>query len=940
MSRTATTERSPRVSSGLWLLVLALVAGIGAFALVGLGKRGRVPPSIELYGSLIAAGFIAAWFVVRKVARRADPVLLPAAALLSALGFAVIWRLKPDLAVEQVTWLGVGLVAFVLTLVLIRDDRMLDAYTYTIGLAGLILLLLPIVPGLGRTINGARLWVAIGPISFQPAEFGKVLIVIFLASYLADKREMLAAGSGRFSLPRAKDLGPLMIAWATSLAVLFLEKDLGASLLYFAVFVVMLWIASGRPMFLIVGLALFVVGAWIGYLALSHVQLRVDYWLNALDPDKVYQLGYGQLAQGWFGMASGGIVGTGLGLGSPTLIPYAATDFIFAAIGEELGLLGTSAVLLIYLALIGRSLRVGGRARRRVRQAARHRPHDDRRRPDVRDRGRRDAADPADRHHAAVRLVRRIEPGRELRDPGAPDPRVGGAVVPEGRHVNRRIRRLGVGLVALIGLLFLQVSYIQVFAAGRIAADPANARRQIIAEYKVERGQIITADGTVIALSEPTGANASLRYVRRYPEGPLFAGITGFYSQVYGRTELEQSMNTYLAGDAPELAVSTLADLVLGRPKKGGHVITTINARLQRVAAVALGTQPGAVVAMDPRNGDVLAMVSNPTFDPNELSSQDLAEVRAAWERLNADPQTPLLSRANDELFPPGSTFKMVTASAALENGYGLDSVWPNPHELDLPLTDATIQNFGGETCPGGATTTLLTAFTHSCNVIFGEVGLQLEADALSEQAHAYGFCPTDPPEETGCLEPTIPFAIPFATGRFPTASYFEGNDPLLAISAIGQDNDLANPLQMALVASAIANRGVMMSPRLVTQIRDPQGRIIRRFDPEPYGQPISEKTATDMRTMMVNVVASGTGTAAQIPGTVVAGKTGTAQHGGPDSAPHAWFVCFAPAGPGEVPTIAVAVIVLDGGSLGSEATGGQVAAPIARQVLEAYLAG
>ena len=434
--------------------------------------------------------------------------------------------------------------------------------------------------------------------------------------------------------------------------------------------------------------------------------------------------------------------------------------------------------------------------------------------------------------------------------------------------MNRRIRRLGVGLVALIGLLFLQVSYIQVFAAGRIAADPANARRQIIAEYKVERGQIITADGTVIALSEPTGANATLRYVRRYPEGPLFAGITGFYSQVYGRTELEQSMNTYLAGDAPELAVSTLADLVLGRPKKGGHVITTINARLQRVAAVALGTQPGAVVAMDPRNGDVLAMVSNPTFDPNELSSQDLEEVRAAWERLNADPQTPLLSRANDELFPPGSTFKMVTASAALENGYGLDSVWPNPHELDLPLTDGTIQNFGGETCPGGATTTLLTAFTNSCNVIFGEVGLELGPDALSEQAHAYGFCPTDPPEETECLEPTIPFTIPFATGRFPIASYFEGNDPLVAISAIGQDNDLANPLQMALVASAIANRGVMMTPRLVTQIRDPQGRIIREFDPEPYGQPISEKTATDMRTMMVNVVASGTGTAAQIPGT------------------------------------------------------------------------
>ena len=358
MSRTA-TERPTRLSNGIWLLLLALVAGIGAYALVGLGRRGRVPPSIGSYGTLIAVAFIGAWFVARSIARRADPALLPSAALLSSLGFAVIWRLKPDLAVEQVTWLAVGLIAFVLTLVLVRDDRMLDAYTYTIGLAGLVMLLLPIVPGLGREINGARLWVAIGPLSFQPAEFGKVLIVVFLASYLSDKREMLAAGAGRFALPRGKDLGPLAIAWATSLAVLFLEKDLGASLLYFAVFVVMLWIASGRPLFLLVGMALFVVGAWAGYLLLNHVQLRVDYWLHALDPEKVYGLGYFQLAQGQFALASGGLVGTGLGQGSPGLITYAFSDFIFAAIGEELGLLGTTAILLVYLSLIGRSLRVG-----------------------------------------------------------------------------------------------------------------------------------------------------------------------------------------------------------------------------------------------------------------------------------------------------------------------------------------------------------------------------------------------------------------------------------------------------------------------------------------------------------------------------------------------------------------------------------------------------
>lgn len=504
--------------------------------------------------------------------------------------------------------------------------------------------------------------------------------------------------------------------------------------------------------------------------------------------------------------------------------------------------------------------------------------------------------------------------------------------------MNRRIRRLGVALVALFGLLFLQVSYLQVFAAERIASNPANAARQIIAEYRVDRGRILSSDGLVLAQSNATTGNATFLFQRSYPDGPLFAGVTGYYSRIYGRSELEQAMNPYLSGNAAELAVSTFADLVLGRPKKGGTVVTTIDAQLQDVATQALGSLPGAVVAIDPTTGDVLALVSNPSFDPNELSSQDSEAVRASWERLNADPSQPLLSRANDELYPPGSTFKIITAAAALENGYGLDSTWPNPQELDLPLSNGTIQNFGGGTCPGGSKTTLLTAFTNSCNVIFGEVGLTVGADELSAQALAFGFCPTDPPLETGCIEPTIPFVIPFETGRFPVASYFDQNDPLVAISAIGQDNVLANPMQMALVATAVANGGIMMRPRLVTEIRDPQGRVIRRFDPEEYGRPISAQTAAGLRAMMVNVVAAGTGTAAQIPGITVAGKTGTAQHGGPDTAPHAWFVSFAPAGEGDVPTIAVAVIVLDGGNLGNEATGGAIAAPIARQVIEAFL--
>ena len=505
--------------------------------------------------------------------------------------------------------------------------------------------------------------------------------------------------------------------------------------------------------------------------------------------------------------------------------------------------------------------------------------------------------------------------------------------------MDRQIRKVGIGFIALFGLLFAQLAYVQVFAADRIKSNPANTARQIIAEYHVQRGPILSADGQVLAQSRPAGAQTLHVYGRNYPQGPLFGQLTGYYSQQYGRSALEQAMNDYLAGTAPELAVSTFTDLLLGRPKKGGAVVTTLEPALQRAAATALGALPGAVVALDPKTGDILAMVSNPTYDPNKLSSGTSDQITKYWARLNVDPAKPLVSHATDDLYLPGSTFKLITASAALEDGYPPTSVWPNPHQLSLPQTDKPLQNFGNESCLGGAShVTMADAFRESCNVTFAEIGLKLGADKLSAQAHAYGFCPTDPPTQTNCLSPTIPFVIPFQTGRFPIPRYFEQNIPLLAYSAIGLDNDLTNPMQMALVAAAIANGGTEMEPRLVTQIRDPQGRVVRSFPPQVFGEPITPATAASMRQMMIGVVQAGTGYPAQIPGIMVAGKTGTATNG-PGTAPNAWFACFAQKelGP-SAKTIAVAVIVLDGGSMGNEATGGQVAAPIAKQVIEAYL--
>ena len=351
-----------RRSRGLFLLLLALVIALGAYVLVGLGKRGKVPVDLALYGSVFVLGYAAAWAVVRRYAPASDPALLPTAAALTGIGFAVIFRLSGDLAAEQATWLVVGLAAFAGVVIVVREYRQLDAYTYTIGLIGLALLLLPILPGIGRTINGARLWVQIGPIGFQPAEIGKVFIVVFLASYLNATREVLSTGTGPFGLPQARHLGPILLAWGASLAVLFLQKDLGASLLYFSIFVVMLWVATGRLWYLVIGVALFALGAYLGYLAFSHVQLRIDVWLHALEPSKVHDVGYGQLAQGEFGLASGGLFGAGLGQGVPTTIPFASTDFIFAAVGEELGLLGTTSILLLYVVLVGRGLRAAVRS--------------------------------------------------------------------------------------------------------------------------------------------------------------------------------------------------------------------------------------------------------------------------------------------------------------------------------------------------------------------------------------------------------------------------------------------------------------------------------------------------------------------------------------------------------------------------------------------------
>ncbi|HMC51892.1 MAG TPA: penicillin-binding transpeptidase domain-containing protein, partial [Acidimicrobiales bacterium] len=479
--------------------------------------------------------------------------------------------------------------------------------------------------------------------------------------------------------------------------------------------------------------------------------------------------------------------------------------------------------------------------------------------------------------------------------------------------MQRQIRRLGVALLAAFGLLFLQLNYVQVVNADKYANAPGNTRKATV-DFSRERGVIQTADGVLLARSAPT--NDALKRLRQYPEGDLFAQITGFFSFTYGSDGVERVYGSELAGR--RLAIRRLSDVLTNRTRTG-DVTLTLTKRLQLVAKNALGPRKGAVVAINPTDGSILAMWSSPSYDPNPLSGHDQRAVVAAWKRLQADPNKPMLPRAYRERYSPGSTFKVVTAAAALDQAPELVTRrYPIHTELPLPETNRPLPNFGGEACGG----TLPDLLRVSCNTGFGQMGLDLGGEKLSGEAKGFGF------------DQTPPLDLPaVARSVFPDATAFVHDKPALAKSAIGQQDVAATPLEMALVASAIANGGVAMRPHVLAEIRDSEGAVVQSWQPRPWVQAASPGTASKLRDMMVGVVTGGTATRAAVPGVVVAAKTGTAQTIGDNA--HAWLIAFAPA---DAPKVAVAVIVESQPGLGDNVTGGRVAAPIASAMMAAAL--
>jgi peptidoglycan glycosyltransferase len=482
--------------------------------------------------------------------------------------------------------------------------------------------------------------------------------------------------------------------------------------------------------------------------------------------------------------------------------------------------------------------------------------------------------------------------------------------------VNSQIRRLGVVLLVLFSALFVQLNWLQIIDAHSLNNNPANSRA-VVRDFVQPRGIIQTADGAVLAQSVPS--DDAFKLQRQYPLGPLFAHVTGYFSFTYGSEGVERTYNDALTGHVSKSTFDPRSLLV--QRDKTDNVTLTLSRSLQQIATDALGQRKGSVVALDPRNGAVLALADYPSYDPNNLASHDQEAVTRQWTALNADADNPLLPRTYRERFPPGSSFKVVTSSAGLATGTVslTQPVYPTLVELPLPQTAGqTLRNFGGESCGGP----LPEALRVSCNTAFAQLGLDLGAEKLSSQANAFGFNKVPPLD--------LPFG---AASSFPPPSAFDRDKPALAKSAIGQQDVAATPLQMALVAAGIGNGGVIMTPHVLGDVRDTDGNVVQRFDPKPWLTAVPPDVARQVRDMMVGVVERGTGTNARIPGVSVAGKTGTAQTGANKS--DVWFIAFAPA---EAPRVAVAVM-LENQPNADEATGGALAAPIAQAVLRAALA-
>ena len=889
------------------------------------------------------AAFAAAHIGVRIFAPGADPAILPVVFTLSGIGITFVTRLQPDASLGQVVFLFLGVALMVGTLAVVKNLEVVKRYKYVLGIAGIILLVLPMF--IGTEIYGSKLWIKIGGFQFQPGEFAKVLIVLFLAGYLAENRELLSISNRTvlgIKFPRLRLLYPLFIVWGVCLLVVAFERDLGSALLFYTIFLIMLYVATGRVSYVIIGLALLAVGAFGMYQIMSHVQVRVAIWLDPFSDAQ--NLGY-QIVQSLFSLADGGLAGVGIGKGMADIIPVVASDMIFAAIGEEMGLLGGSAVLLLFMLFAVRGLTTAARAKSDLAAFSAAgltaaisfqaftivggvtklipltgvtlpfmsqggssllasfvivglllRAGDE-----ATGRSTEIANTSTDLATAGYRTTVR---GSHMRRPALDTPESGllGRVA-----LANRLTRTVFLFTALFAVLIGNITYIQVIKASEYQDMPSNNHTINKARY-IKRGSIITADGLTLAESIQ---QADGTYARSYPNGNLAAHVVGYYSQQYGTMGIENTQNDTLTGSKDYSSWQNALNSLAGISEPGNSVQLTIDSRIQRAAEQALAGRVGAIVALDPRSGAVLAWASAPTFDNTNIQ----AAIEAANASGGAD--TSMYDRATLALYTPGSTFKVLTLASALENGLAtLDTTYDSPGRMEIGGAD--VVSIGER---GHGKISLAKAFALSSNTVFGQVADGLGAEKLVATARAFGYG-----QQLG---------LDFTTAASVMPNPEEMTEWELAWAGAGQPvgqghtpGPQATVMQNALMAATIANNGIAMNPYVVSQILAPDGTVLKTTHGRSLGQAVSSGTAEQVKQAMLDVVQNGTGSAAAIAGVKVAGKTGTAETNNANA--NSTFVGFAPY---DTPTVAIAVV------LEQNAKGEESAAAIGGQVLRAALA-
>jgi len=895
-ARTAVAAPPPRRAFHLTALLFVLPPLLLAVAplTVLLATETRLDPQVRALAALVAVLPLITPPLLRVAHVRWDPLLLAPAWVLCAMGLVAVARVQPALLAQQLLWIAAGWAAFIALAGFPPLLMWLRRYRTGWLTAGLLLAISTLFLGDDVTGQGTRLWLRLGPVTVQPAEVLRVLLITFLASYLAERRRLLVTTwrrAGPLRLPPPAYWLPLLGMVGITLLVVVAQRDFGPALLYIATFLAMLYLATGRRDHVALALLLFALGGLLAASSSAHIQDRLSAWLDPwADPQGA---GY-QSLQAIGGFVFGGVAGAGPGYGYPGLIPAAHTDYPLAVIGEEWGLIGALALIMLYGLLVVRGL-----ARARLANDG-----------FVQLLGAGLAISLGVQVLIVMGGVLRILPLTGLTSPflsyggssmvmgwvmlallhrAAPEAGAEATLAPPRGAI--RIRH--VGNLLLVGFLVLAagLGYWQVARAGDLASDPAvSGERLRLEQVRITRGRILDRNGEVLA-ETVLGPDGTPQRIYRDPGA---VHVVGFDSPRLGAAGVEAIAAGPLVGRTQETPQDTLHDL-LRDDRVGADVSLTLDATLQRVAEEAMGGAPGAVVAIDPRTGDVLAMVSNPTFNPGFNEEE--------WEALRSDPNSPLLNRATQGLYTPGSTFKTVTMAAALTHGLvSLNTPAQCPEEIFVDGVSIVSRNEP----PGKQTRTASDAYAYSCNTYFAQLGLEVGAERLEAMAEAFGL--TDAP----------PFDLPTAPGQLSATPGFLDSDAGLAASAFGQGELQLTPLHLALITAAVANNG-----------QAPQPRLFLDDEPSTWRTAMSPEVAQALATMMEHGVTDGWASTAAIAGRRIGGKTGSAEISA-EASSHALFIAFASVGD---PRIAVAVVKEHAGA------GSTQAGPVARAVIEAWLA-